>query len=157
MTTADTTADTIARAIAERRPIRFTYSGKPREADPHAMYAHPTTGTILVDAYQHGFSALGETAFWRQFAVAKVVDLVVADETFEVDSGYRADSPRYVAALAKVGETPILDAFTESQAFVDAQPTNRPDDGEDAKAGICADCGRDSGHEEWCQTTGDRW
>jgi hypothetical protein len=27
----------------------------------------------------------------------------------------------------------------------------------DADAGICADCGRDSGHEEWCDTTGERW
>lgn len=97
-----TTADTIARAIAERRPIRFTYSGKPREADPHALYAHPTTGTILVDAIQRGGVSSGPLPVWRQFAVAKVVDLVVADETFEVDSGYRADSPRYVAAIAKV-------------------------------------------------------
>ena len=97
-----TTADTIARAIAERRPIRFTYSGKPREVDPHAMYAHPTTGTILVDAIQRGGFCSGVLPTWRQFAVAKVEDLVVADEAFDVDSGYRVDSPRYVAALAKV-------------------------------------------------------
>lgn len=97
-----TTADTIARAIAERRPIRFTYSGKHREADPHAMYAHPTTGTILVDAMQWGGASSGSLPAWRQFAVAKVVDLVVLGAPFDVDGSYRADSPRYVAAIAKV-------------------------------------------------------
>jgi hypothetical protein len=140
-----TTTDTIARAIAERRPIRFTYGGKPREADPHAMYVHPTTGTILVDAIQRGGAASGPLPVWRQFAVGKVVDLEVVDATFGVASTYRADSPRYVAAIAKV------QPFATRGCGADGCEGGRVyvfGDGPDAGWGDCDACDGTGGGEE---------
>jgi predicted DNA-binding transcriptional regulator YafY len=95
-----TNAEAITQAIAERRTIRFTYSGKPRTADPHALYAHPSTSTILVDAYQRDGSSSGPLPAWRQFRLAKIEALEVTDAAFTPAVDYRADSDRYVNAVA---------------------------------------------------------
>ena len=95
-----TNAEAIAQAIAERRTIRFTYSGKPRTADPHALYAHASTSTILVDAFQRDGASSGPLPAWRQFRLAEIEGLEVTEATFAPAETYRADSDRYVNAVA---------------------------------------------------------
>ena len=95
-----TNAEAIVRAIAERRTIRFTYSGKPRTADPHALYAHKTTSTILVDAFQRDGASSGPLPAWRQFQLGKIEALEVTDKTFAPAEHWRPDSDRYVNAVS---------------------------------------------------------
>ena len=68
----------ICRAIRERRRIRFLYNGKPRLVEPqcHGLGAK---GTELLRAHQLAGGAQPEPLF----DMAKVVDLVILDETFD--------------------------------------------------------------------------
>lgn len=95
-----TNAEAITRAISERRTISFLYSGKPRTADPHALYSHATTGTILVDAFQRDGDSSGPLPAWRQFRLGQIEALELTDATFAPALGWRADSDRYVNAVS---------------------------------------------------------
>lgn len=70
--------DAIVEAIRHRRRLRFTYSGRPRLAEPQC-YGIGHKGTELLRVHQLRGGSQREPLF----DVSKIDDLAVLDETFE--------------------------------------------------------------------------
>lgn len=69
---------TIAKAIGERRRLRFSYNGRPRRVEPQC-YGIGRKGTELLRAYQLEGGAQPEPLF----DVSKITDLILLDENFD--------------------------------------------------------------------------
>ncbi len=94
----------IVEAIRSKRKLELNYKNEGlRLVLPHAIYIS-TTGKTLVDAYQtSGYSThLEKIPDWRQFDVAKISNITVLEETFNIASGYNPSSDRYSNAISKV-------------------------------------------------------
>lgn len=78
-------------AINNRRVIRFTYDGLPREVLPAAYGPHVKTRKLSLRGYQiAGQSSSRVPPLWDLFTVKKIVGLEVTEDTFEDDPpGYR--------------------------------------------------------------------
>jgi predicted DNA-binding transcriptional regulator YafY len=86
-------------AVRERRVVELRYQGdpgsEPRVIYPHALYI-TSTGKECIDAYQvAGPSRSGSLPEWRDFNLAKIVQVRTLDEHFELAPGYNPGSAKY--------------------------------------------------------------
>ena len=80
---------TIARAIAEKRVLKFTYDGEPRVVEPH-VYGRGVKGDDLLKCWQpNGFDG-----GWKLFRVSDMRTLHPTQESFSGPrQGYRRRDP----------------------------------------------------------------
>lgn len=73
--------ESVCTAIKLRQQVRFTYSDRPRIAEPHDYGIQNGQARLL--AYQTGGeSSAGRLPAWRWFDVSKISDFEVLDQTF---------------------------------------------------------------------------
>src|SRR5437763_1150301 len=92
----------LARAIQERRTVRFRYR-RPgwRVCMPQVLYVSPG-GRMVLDAVQvSGPSSSGPLPGWRQFEADAIADLELLPVTFDdCDPELNLDNRRYARVLA---------------------------------------------------------
>lgn len=99
-----TVEDKIINAIKSKQKVELNYKGEGyRVACPHAIYIS-STGKTLADCYQlSGYSTHSEKIpDWRPFDIAKITELIILDETFDIAPGYNSFSDRYSNAIKKI-------------------------------------------------------
>jgi predicted DNA-binding transcriptional regulator YafY len=85
---------TLARAIAEKRVLKFTYDGEARVVEPH-VYGRGVKGDDLLKGWQtNGFDG-----GWKLFRVSDIRTLHPTQEGF---SGPRQGYKRRDAAMARI-------------------------------------------------------
>jgi predicted DNA-binding transcriptional regulator YafY len=91
-------------AIKNKKQIKINYRAMGiRTVLPAALYNHPSTGKLLIDAFQtDGYSESREVPGWKMFEVDEIFQLSLTEMFFSTIAGYNRLSKRYVNAIAQI-------------------------------------------------------
>ncbi len=103
------TIDVIFSAIESPSTIFLTYKKRedstPRLVEPYALFKHPTTGNILLDAFQwYGDAPAGSRQWkWKRFSLENCTRVYLSTKvkSDKLRDGYNPESPLYVNSLIK--------------------------------------------------------